>query len=885
MATIARDSIIVEFIAKTDQFRRDRKKALAESDRDAQKTAGRFSRIADIAGGFLSANLLQGAISGLGQLGAKALDLSKNYEQTLVSFELFTGSLENAEALVTKLDKFSLKTPFEPTEVNAAAKTLLGFGRSADIVLEDLELIGNAAAASGSDLGNLALVFGQVAGAGKLQGQDALQLINAGIPVYQLLSESLGVSVAQVKELQGQGKITFETLREGFAKASAEGGKFEGALIKQSKTFAGLVSTAKGAFDAVLRNAGDALLPVIKEILPPVINGLFYLVEVVKQAAVPVGGLLVSAFNALGQATRPYVEIAKDLFARLSSGGPILEKVALYLTLVAQQVAVGARLFKLLVTGVTSFFSALSGGNIDITGFLTKLSKVPAVIGGIIAVVESLPEAFTSAFLGGKQAVGEFVEDLLSLLNPLTLGKILTGKTSIAEVLAANERKRIAAGRVEFKAFGESIADAYAAGYSEIEKIKVELPEVDTKKATVAAKQKGKELGEETGKGIVEGLKKELAASSLAGLKEQISALEQIISELADPTGDGIENLKATLGEIEAKEKQLAVIEDLISRITGKSTGPSAIEALPDDISLAEKRLQELAKVALAKAKNAEKLATAQREQDALQVEALKEQGATILSNAKDLADQLIAVNEARIDREINLAQERLNRLLAVADQGNAEQLQLEEERLNKLQKQKEKAVQARQRLAAVEIAVNNAVAASESIKAITAAFAAGNIPLGIATAAALALTVASTVLTVANAFGDIPSFRVGTDYFDPSNPDRTGGALAMLHKGERVLTAEQNASLKTWGVGNDQIPGLVGLALGRINSPSVVNAVPAGSEKIERQLADIKQVLRDHTRAIKANRPNVILDEKGLYAATDAQAKKAQRKARLRRG
>lgn len=880
MATIARDSIIVRFIAETEAFTKARKKAMAEADKDATKTAGRFSRLADVAGGFLSAQLLQGAISGLTQLGAKALELSKNYEQTLVSFELFTGSLENAEALVTKLDKFSLKTPFEPTEVNNAAKTLLGFGRSADIVIEDLELIGNAAAASGADLGNLALVFGQVAGAGKLQGQDALQLINAGIPVYQLLSESLGVSQAEVKKLQSEGKITFDTLREGFAKASEEGGKFAGALIKQSNTFGGLLSTAKGAFDSILRNAGDALLPIIKEILPPVIEGLFFLVDVVKNAAAPVGGLLVNAFKALGQATQPYVDIAKDLFNRLSEGGPILQKVAGYLTFVAQQVAVGARLFKLFVSGITSLFSALSGGEGDINGFLAKMSKIPAVIGGIIRVVETLPTAFVEAFKGGKQAVVDFTEDLFSLLNPLTLGKIVSGRTSIAEVLAENQRRRLSEDRETFKGFGESIADAYAVGYNEISNIKVELPEIATTKNKKKAKKDGKDLGDETGDGIIEGVKAALAKSSLAGIAEQISALQKIIDELANPTGEGIEKLKETLGEIEAKEKELARVKDLIDRITGESTGPYAIAKLPDEISLAEKRLLELAGNAAKKIKPISILEDPEEAKERLQ-----EVAVSVLSNARDLADQLLSIQEARIDKEVQLQEDRVSRLLAVADQGNAEQLQLEEERLSKLQAQKEKAVQARQRLAAVEIAVNNAVAASESIKAITAAFAAGNIPLGIATSAALALTVASTVLTVANAFGDIPSYRVGTEKFDPANPDSTGGALAMLHEGERVLTAEQNAKLLGWGVSNDQIPGLVGLALGRIGSPSVVTKVPDLSSNTDRRLARIEQAMRDNTRAIKKNQPNVILDKDGLRALNAEQAKKARRKARLRRG
>ncbi|MBK9689122.1 MAG: tape measure protein [Saprospiraceae bacterium] len=146
-------------------------------------------------------------------------------EQTAISFNTLIGNAERADQLFRDLDKFSIDTPFEPTEINNAAKTLLGFGRSADIVLSDLNLIGNASAATGANLQSLAVVFGQVAGTGKLAGQDALQFINQGIPVYQLLSESLGKSVKEIKKLQEDGKITFDVLREAFAKASKELGK------------------------------------------------------------------------------------------------------------------------------------------------------------------------------------------------------------------------------------------------------------------------------------------------------------------------------------------------------------------------------------------------------------------------------------------------------------------------------------------------------------------------------------------------------------------------------------------------------------------------------------------------------------------------------------
>lgn len=142
----------------------------------------------------------------------------------------------------------------------------MGFGVDLDKVVGTVQTLGEASAATGADLNSLAVVFGQVAGIGKLQGQDALQFINQGIPVYTLLSESIGKSVSQIKQMQAEGKITFDILKKAFEDAAGAGGRFENALIKQSKTLSGITSTLSGLVNNVLRRIGNFLLPAFKEV-------------------------------------------------------------------------------------------------------------------------------------------------------------------------------------------------------------------------------------------------------------------------------------------------------------------------------------------------------------------------------------------------------------------------------------------------------------------------------------------------------------------------------------------------------------------------------------------------------------------------------------------
>jgi len=235
--------------------------SLNESD-SAFKRLGRS--ILSVAGGFA---LWEGVKSIFKSTIGSAINLASTFETTSASFKILIGDQERAVALMKELNAFSTATPFEPAEVQAAAKTLLGYGRSAETVLSDIEILGNAAAATGADLKGLSLVFGQVAGAGKLMGQDALQFINQGVPVYQILGDMLGKSGAEIKELQSQGRITFDMLREAFKRAAEDGGKFAGALEAQSKTISGLFSTLRGNIDESIKRIGDRMIPVLKPAL------------------------------------------------------------------------------------------------------------------------------------------------------------------------------------------------------------------------------------------------------------------------------------------------------------------------------------------------------------------------------------------------------------------------------------------------------------------------------------------------------------------------------------------------------------------------------------------------------------------------------------------
>ena len=75
--------------------------------------------------------------------------------------------------------------------------------------------------------------------------RDLRQFINNGVPILDILAESMGVARGEIMDMASEGKITFDILNRAFRDATGEGGKFEGGMNTLSKTLGGLFSTLK----------------------------------------------------------------------------------------------------------------------------------------------------------------------------------------------------------------------------------------------------------------------------------------------------------------------------------------------------------------------------------------------------------------------------------------------------------------------------------------------------------------------------------------------------------------------------------------------------------------------------------------------------------------
>jgi tape measure domain-containing protein len=203
----------------------------------------------------------------IGAIIKKSAQLAAQFEQIKVAFTTMTGSADKAKGLIDSLIEFAKNTPFTPEKVQSAAKKLLAFGFASEVVESKLRVLGDVSAGTGKDLAELAVIYGQIKAAGRLMGQDLLQLINAGFNPLNIIAKKTGKSMLELRKDMEKGLISFDQVEDAFRTATGEGGLFFNMMENQSKTLSGTLTILEGSVSDLMRQFGELTLPELKLIV------------------------------------------------------------------------------------------------------------------------------------------------------------------------------------------------------------------------------------------------------------------------------------------------------------------------------------------------------------------------------------------------------------------------------------------------------------------------------------------------------------------------------------------------------------------------------------------------------------------------------------------
>ena len=199
------------------------------------------------------------------------------------------------------LRKSTAAALYGTSTINDAAKNMLSFGIDGAKTQTVLAQIGDIAAGDAQKFGSLSLAFAQISSAGKLQGQDLMQLINAGFNPLAEISKKTGKSIGELKEDMAKGAISAQMVEEALASATGEGGRFNGMLDDiKNNTMQGKMATFRGTIDDLKAKLFELALPIAEKILPILTDSLIPAVQKVFEYIAPVFDLIADNLDTIG---------------------------------------------------------------------------------------------------------------------------------------------------------------------------------------------------------------------------------------------------------------------------------------------------------------------------------------------------------------------------------------------------------------------------------------------------------------------------------------------------------------------------------------------------------------------------------------------------------
>jgi len=259
---------------------------LLESAKSKHDAAAKAARTHETAAAGIATRIKSLAAAYLGlQTITKSIKLAIDFEQAQARFDVLTGSVENSRVLMGDLKQLSDATPLTFGGVQQAASTMLSFNVPLQDVMRNLKFLGDVSGGNEERFKMMTLAFSQMNAAGRLMGQDLLQMINAGFNPLQQIAAKTGETMAELKKRMEAGGISSAEVTQAFVDATSEGGRFNGMMDRLADTMGGRLAIAMASLEKEGIKLGQTFEPLLTQLTTgvdegiTVIGSLIYIVE------------------------------------------------------------------------------------------------------------------------------------------------------------------------------------------------------------------------------------------------------------------------------------------------------------------------------------------------------------------------------------------------------------------------------------------------------------------------------------------------------------------------------------------------------------------------------------------------------------------------------
>jgi tape measure domain-containing protein len=343
--------------------------------------------------------------------GDSIIGFNSRVEQAMIGFTTMLGSAAKAQGFMEELQQFAASTPFEFDGLRQSANLIMAMGFEAKEVIPLLTAAGDAVAALG--LGTEAVqrvvyALGQMRAAGRVTGQDMMQLSAMGIPAWKMLADSIGKSVMETKKLAEQGAIDAETAIAAITTAIEEG-NMGGMMAAQARTFNGAVSTIKDTIQIVVSQAFKPLFDTVSQTTVGIADflgseGFLEWADEVREAISGAIAQVMSLVDVLIPIVQGILPVLADVL------GDVLGAIGLI-------ASAGAAAFGGILMVLGPILPLLTGMIVPLATFLTTFRA----LGMAVSLYGTVMAAATTATAGAAIGVRAFGAAFITAMGPMGL--------------------------------------------------------------------------------------------------------------------------------------------------------------------------------------------------------------------------------------------------------------------------------------------------------------------------------------------------------------------------------------------------------------------------------------------------------------------------------
>jgi tape measure domain-containing protein len=188
--------------------------------------------------------------------GAHILRVNREMEDLRTTLKSVTGSSDAATDAFGRIQDMARDTPFEVKDLTESFIKLKSFGiEPTDQVMGAITNQASKLGASSETLKGITLALGQAWAKGKLQGEEILQLVERGVPVYEILAQVTGKNSAELQKMAEKGELGRAAIHQLIIKM---GELADGANAEAVNTISGSISNLSDAWTRFEDNLLDS---------------------------------------------------------------------------------------------------------------------------------------------------------------------------------------------------------------------------------------------------------------------------------------------------------------------------------------------------------------------------------------------------------------------------------------------------------------------------------------------------------------------------------------------------------------------------------------------------------------------------------------------------